>query len=66
MHARISKAVFKGGGSILPAPKMDSVFVSKPPEFMTSVGASLNVAVNELADVLHTFFLNVQEEEDDS
>jgi hypothetical protein len=27
--------------------------------FMTSVGASLNLAVNELADVLHTFFVNV-------
>ena len=37
---------------------------TKPPEFMTSVGASLNVGVNELADVLHTFFLNVVEEED--
>jgi hypothetical protein len=53
-----------GQGSILPAPKMDSLFASKPPEFMQSVGASLNVGVNELADVLHTFFLNVVEEED--
>ena len=56
---QISKVVFKGGGTILPAPKMDSLFTSKPPEFMASVGASLNVAVDDLADVLHTFFLNV-------
>ena len=36
---------------------------------MLSVGASLNLRVNELADVLHTFFLNVVledvDEEDD-
>jgi len=41
---------------------MDSLFLSKPPEFMTSAGGSLNVAVNELADVLRTFFLNVVED----
>jgi hypothetical protein len=64
---RVAKAVFKGQGSLLPAKKMDMLFSTKPPEFMTSVGASLNVGVNELADVLHTFFLNgVQEDEDDS
>lgn len=61
---RVSRAIFVGGGAILPAPKMDSLFSSKPQEFMTSVGASLNVGVNELADVLHTFFLNVVEEDD--
>ena len=44
---------------------MDSLFKTKPPEFMTTVGASLNVGVNALADVLHTFFLNAVEEEDE-
>ncbi len=34
------------------------------PEFIESVGGSLNKGVNELADVLHTFFLNVVSEED--
>ena len=43
---------------------MDTLFSSKPQEFIDSVGASLNVGVNELADVLHTFFLNVVEEND--
>jgi hypothetical protein len=33
--------------------------LTTPPEFIASVEASLNLAVNELADVLHTFFLNV-------
>lgn len=41
------------------------LFPSKPPEFMRSVGASLNIRVHEIADVLHTFFLNMVEEEDD-
>ena len=50
---RVAKVVFQGQGSILPAKKMDMLFSTKPPAFMTSVGASLNVGVNELADVLH-------------
>ena len=62
---RVSKAVFTGQGSILPATQMDMLVPTKPPAFMTSVGASLNVGVNELADVLHTFFLNVVVEEED-
>ena len=32
-------------------------------EFLVSVGASLNLGANTLADVLHTFFLNVVDEE---
>jgi hypothetical protein len=65
---RVSKAVFKGKGAILPAKKMDMLVPTKPPEFMASVGAALNIGVNELADVLHTFFVNVVqgEDEDDS
>jgi hypothetical protein len=59
---RVSRTVFLGQGDILPARKMDSLFSSKPEEF---IGTSLNVGVNELADVLHTFFLNVVEENDD-
>lgn len=51
-------------GDVSPAPQMDSLYKTKPPEFMTSVGASLNLGVNELADVLHTFFLNVVSEDD--
>lgn len=64
---RVSRATFAGDDDddILPAPRMDALFSSKPEEFMESVGASLNVGVNELADVLHTFYLNVVDEEDD-
>jgi hypothetical protein len=62
---RVSRASFLGQGDILPAQTMDGLFATRPPQFMTSVGASLNVGVNELADVLHTFFLNVVDEDDD-
>ena len=63
---RVSHAVFVGRGDILPAPKMDLLFAPESPEFLTpeflnSVGESLNLAVNELADVLHTFFVNVSD-----
>jgi hypothetical protein len=58
-------APFAGQGRILPAPTMDSLYATKPPSFMDSVGAALTLGVNELADVLHTFFLNVVAEEDD-
>jgi hypothetical protein len=60
---RISRETFAGGGSILPASIMDSLYTTRPPEFMESVGHSLSLGVNELADVLHTFFLNVVSEE---
>ena len=56
---RISHDTFTGRGTILPAPMMDSLFSTKPLEYIASTGASLNLGVNELADVLHTFFLNV-------
>jgi hypothetical protein len=56
---RISHATFAGQGNILSASRMDALFPTKPPEFIASVKAFLNLAVNELADVLHTFFVNV-------
>ena len=56
---RISRATFGGSGNILPAPQMDKLYPSRPQAFIDSVGHSLNLGVNELADVLHTFFLNV-------
>lgn len=62
---RVSRVVFAGDEDILPATQMDGLFNTKPPQFVTSAGASLNLGVNELADVLHTFFLNVVSEEDE-
>jgi len=44
---------------------MDGQFPAKPQTFVNSAGASLNFGVNELADVLHTFCLNVVAEDDD-
>lgn len=58
----ISKATSEGQGVILPATTMDSLYTTRPPTFVASVGASLNLGVNVLADVLHTFFLNVVDE----
>ena len=60
---RVAHAAFAGKGDILPAAKMDSLWSTKPDEFINSTGESLNLAVNELADVLHTFYLNVVDEE---
>ncbi len=64
---RISRATFAGqeDDDILPAPTMDGLYSTKPTEFMDSVRGSLNVGVNELADVLHTFYLNVVTEDVD-
>jgi hypothetical protein len=62
---RVSRVAFAGDEDILRATQMDTLFSTKPPAFMTSVGASLNLGVNEVADVLHTFFLNVVSEEDE-
>ena len=59
---RISQATFGGKDSIPPAPTMDGLYPTRPQEFVESVGHSLNLGVNELADVLHTFFLNVVSE----
>ncbi len=58
---RISRVTSAGRGSILTAEKMDDLYEKnpKPQQFIDSVGNSLNLAVNELADVLHTFHVNV-------
>jgi hypothetical protein len=57
---RIPLATARGKGDILPAAQMDSLWSTK----LDSIGHSLNLNVNELDDVLHTFFLNVVSEED--
>ena len=61
---RISKATAGGKGKILWAMKMEELYDERNSnqEYKDSVGHSLNLGVNELADVLHTFFLNVVEE----
>lgn len=60
---RISKATSRGQGAILSARAMELLQSNRAdPQFVTSVGASLNLGVNELADVLHTFYLNVAAE----
>lgn len=57
----ISRDTFAGNSDtdILPAAQMDSLYSTKPQHYVESIGASLNTGVNELADVLHTFYLNV-------
>ncbi len=55
---RISKATAGGKGKILWATKMDQLCCSASPAFLDSIGHSLNLGVNELADVLHTFYVN--------
>ena len=49
------------------AEEMDDMYEGnpKPQEFSDSVGESLNLGVNELTDVLHTFYLNVVAEDED-
>ncbi len=60
---RISVSTFAGNDRILTAREMDQLYSTKPPRYIDSIGDSLNLGVNELADVLHTFYLNVVEEE---
>lgn len=57
---RISLRTLRGEGEILTATEMDRKYAAqeRDEEFIASVGASLNLAVNELADVLHRFWLN--------
>jgi hypothetical protein len=56
---RTSRATAKGKGGILSASSMDSKYSNKDDEYFDSVGHSLNLGVNELADVLYTFYLNI-------
>lgn len=61
---RISKATAQGQGNILSASAMINKFDNdRDEDFTSSVGTSLNMAANTLADVLHTFFLNVVSED---
>ena len=60
---RISLSVAKGKGTILSAAQMDSLWATKPQPYLDCIGHSLNLGVNELADVLHTYFVNVADEE---
>ena len=55
---RISRAVSMGQGDLLSAEDMEAHYNNKDQEYLDSVGAALNVGVNELADVLHRFWLN--------
>ncbi len=56
---RTSKVIARGKGKIIPAEQLDALYPVKGQNYVDSTGASLNLAVNELADVLHTFYLNV-------
>ncbi len=60
----ISLKVFRGDSAILPATTMDAKYKNdRDRAFRDSTGNALNLAVNELADVLHRFFLNEVSEE---
>ena len=54
------KAVERG----VSAAEMDARYSTQGAAYTDSIGHSLNLGVNELADVLHTFFLNVVAGED--
>ncbi|MGH7569472.1 MAG: zinc dependent phospholipase C family protein [Gemmatimonadales bacterium] len=61
---RISRATANGQGTILRAHDMEALQGHRTDlGFRASVGASLSFGVNELADVLHTFYVNVVAEE---
>ncbi len=60
---RISKVTGKGRGKVLSAADMDAKYSTQGQDYTDSIGHSLNLAVNELADVLHTFYLNVVNED---
>jgi len=56
------RVVVKGGGGILAPAEMDRRFDDRDRDggrFWESVGRSLNVSVNEMASVLHKFYLDV-------
>ena len=57
---RISKITAGGKGDILWAMRMEALYPDKndSQEYKDSVGEALNLGVNELADVLHRFYLN--------
>jgi hypothetical protein len=55
---RIAKATSDGEGSILGAEQMKRLYGDETEEWLDSIGASLNLAANEIAGVLHRFYLN--------
>jgi hypothetical protein len=55
---RIASATADGQGDILAAEEMNALFTDKTQEWLDSLGASLNLAANEIAGVLHRFYLN--------
>jgi len=57
----ISKTASKGENKIKSAEWMDTHYQDRNQEYWDSVGSSLNLAVNSLADVLHTLYLNNQQ-----
>lgn len=59
---RISKVTAGGRGDSFWAMKMDAEYADKNDAFVRSVGLALNLGVNELADVLHRFFVGVVDE----
>jgi hypothetical protein len=62
---RISRATSGGRDEIQTFAFMDANYASRnsDPAYLASTGNALNMAVNELADVLHTFFLNIVDED---
>lgn len=62
---RVSRATGRGQDAILSARAMeDRQDDRQAADFLGSVAASLNLGVNELADVLHTFYRNIVAEQD--
>jgi len=55
---RIAKATSEGQGDILGSESMNRLYADKTEEWLDSLGASLNLAANEIAGVLHRFYLN--------
>ncbi len=55
----IGRIAHEGGGAVLPAFLMDDLWDEKDQVYVNSVAESLNNAVNAIADMLHTFYLDV-------
>jgi hypothetical protein len=64
-HGESHEQTAKGEGNILSAAMMDSLYPQRQTNqsYKNSVGAASNLGVDETADVLHAFFLNVVSEE---
>ena len=55
----IGRIAHEGGGAVLPAFLMDDLWDEKDQVYVNSVAESLNNAVNAIADMLHTFYLDI-------